>query len=408
MSHTSPASLSWVMHNHNQLVGRKCRNCERAYPCDDNLLQRSLFVASHKLFPEDGEDEDEDDDSDGTEVHSPNYVPASPVDDDNTVADEAAADVREADVREAVGAEGDTVDAFATDISADISCDICYNTRHPNSFYMNAPCACHIKMCLACSMLIQKCPMCRQALRNNLIGADVTLSIAPTDMDDEQLANPLRHPDDDESSSSSDTVYHDDEDDNDNDEASSDDDSSESVVVFELNNRSIEHSVMPFLMPRIESVSAQIARFSLSSEVVREHLRANLISTLSYSMSYEWIRTAYGSMSTLYTWPDAQSDAQGNYLLCVPHVILTSLFQTLICGIRALLTLNKVNRHTGIIKVARAICMSLRRTQRLEDMGFAAKLNWMEENDIVNVAINVIRKSKRHSTSYERLLISWS
>jgi hypothetical protein len=41
-------------------------------------------------------------------------------------------------------------------------------------------------------------------------------------------------------------------------------------------------------------------------------------------------------------------------------------------------------------------------------MGFAAKLNWMEENDIVNVAINVIRKSKRHSTSYERLLISWS
>jgi hypothetical protein len=250
--------------------------------------------------------------------------------------------------------------------------------------------------------------MCRQALRNNLIGADVTLSIAPTDMDDEQLANPLRHPDDDESSSSSDTVYHDDEDDNDNDEASSDDDSSESVVVFELNNRSIEHSVMPFLMPRIESVSAQIARFSLSSEVVREHLRANLISTLSYSMSYEWIRTAYGSMSTLYTWPDAQSDAQGNYLLCVPHVILTSLFQTLICGIRALLTLNKVNRHTGIIKVARAICMSLRRTQRLEDMGFAAKLNWMEENDIVNVAINVIRKSKRHSTSYERLLISWS
>jgi hypothetical protein len=46
--------------------------------------------------------------------------------------------------------------------------------------------------------------------------------------------------------------------------------------------------------------------------------------------------------------------------------------------------------------------------QQLEDMSFAAKLNWMEENDIINVAINVMRKSKRHSTSFERLLISWT
>lgn len=403
MSHTTPASLSWVMHNHNQLVGRNCRNCNKPYPCDDNLLQRSLFVTSHKLFPADGEGEDNESDAD-EEIPSPNYIPASPVDDDAASEENNMKEPRAPTTEDAVlAAPVEDVVVSCTDST----CDICYNTRHSNSFYMNAPCACHIKMCLACSMLIQKCPMCRKALRGNLIGADVSLSIAPTDMDDDQLANPLREQQD-ESSSSSDTVYHDDDDDSDDDNSSGNDESSESLVVFELNNRSIEHSGMPFLMPRIETVGAQIARYSLSSAVVREHLRADLISTMSYNTSYEWIRTAYSSMSTLYTWPDAQADDRGNYLLCVPYAILTSLFQTLIGGIRALLTLNKVNRHTGIIKVARAICMSLRRMQRLEDMPFAAQLNWMEENDIVNVAINVMRKSKRHSTSFERLLISWS
>jgi hypothetical protein len=313
--------------------------------------------------------------------------------------DRRSVDVAERDRRSVDVAERDrrSVD--------DTTCDICYNTRRSNSFYMNAPCACHIKMCLACSMLIEKCPMCRKALRGNLIGADVSLSISPTDMDDDQLANPMRQPDD-ESSSSSDTVF--DDDDSEDENSGDDDDSSENVVIFELNNRSIEHSGMPFLMPRIETVDAQIARFSLSSAVVREHLRPDLISTMSYNTSYDWIREAYTSMSTLYTWPDAQADERGNYLLCVPYAILTSLFQTLIRGIRALLTLNKLNRHTGIVKVARAICMSLRRMQQLEDMSFAAKLNWMEENDIINVAINVMRKSKRHSTSFERLLISWT
>ena len=181
------------------------------------------------------------------------------------------------------------------------------------------------------------------------------------------------------------------------------------VVVLLHYNGNIVRTHIPSLLPDLETRAQKVERFSLSPRIVRESLRPDLLSDVSSTMAHTWIKLAYASAAVIYAWEKTGVDTRGNMSVSIPVQLLQDLFQYFTCGLRALITLNKLKRHITIVKLAYVICITLRKAMRVSRtrLTFEENLNWLEENDVLNVAMSMLRKARRHSTSYERLLTEW-
>lgn len=183
----------------------------------------------------------------------------------------------------------------------------------------------------------------------------------------------------------------------------------QSVVVLLHYNGNIVRTHIPSLLPDLETRVQKVERFSLSPRIVRESLRPDLLRDVSSTTAHTWLKLAYASAAVIYAWEGTGVDTRGNMSVSMPVQLLQDLFQYFTCGLRALITLNKLKRHITIVKLAFVICITLRKAMRVSHtrLTFAENLNWLEENDILNAALSMLRNAKRHSTSYERLLTEW-
>jgi hypothetical protein len=181
------------------------------------------------------------------------------------------------------------------------------------------------------------------------------------------------------------------------------------TVVLLHYNGNIVRTHIPSLLPQLETETEFKRRLSLDPRVVRETLRGDLLVDVSQTMASMWVKLAYASAAVIYSWEGTGVDDRGNLSVSMPVQLLQDLFQFFTRGMRALITLNKLKRHLTIVKLAYIICITLRKAMRVNRtrLTFAENLNWLEENDVLNEAMSMLRKAKRHSTSYERLKTVW-
>ena len=181
------------------------------------------------------------------------------------------------------------------------------------------------------------------------------------------------------------------------------------TVVLLHYNGNIVRTHIPSLLPQLETETQFKRRLSLDPRVVRETLRGDLLVDVSQTMASMWVKLAYASAAVIYSWEGTGVDDRGNLSVSMPVQLLQDLFQFFTRGMRALITLNKLKRHLTIVKLAYIICITLRKAMRVNRtrLTFAENLNWLEENDVLNEAMSMLRKAKRHSTSYERLKTVW-
>lgn len=260
-------------------------------------------------------------------------------------------------------------------------CDICFNSE--NKLFEKKSCECKIDVCLQCSSRLENCPMCRRPLFSSAPLTTLTL-----EMIDEESTR-----EDDESTATASSSQ---------DEQDTEDDDR---VVMRINTEVAPN--VPLMLPLLETPAERIARLSLDTDVILKNLRHDLVCKLTSSMAYDWVRDAYSSSAVVYSWRDISFQNGGSVTLSITHTILRELFKTFVRGVRALCHLNKVKRHLPVLKLAHVICLTLRKQIQFRNLAFTEKLEWLEENDIINAAISMLRRFKRCSLAHERVLTSW-
>ena len=435
---------NWVNDCHQQLVGYRCKRCKSPYPDRENLIVRALFIQKHKFQ-------------------------LSVLTEKETVVNHVVAAILEsvqAHNQTPTHLNPDEKENSSTMTS--VKCDICFEERQRTVLFDKTTCACSISICMECSFSINHCPLCRVYMRKPTEG-NLCLTIVPpehvvnhriqqeireldnaiADATDNAIAadgnadndgnadsveninslsspNPGHDPEDgpDVSDGDSPDVSDGDEEEEDDDNIDDDDDddeelvdardettriSSSGLIRVTLKHQFLQKKNIPPFLPSIESSQDKIARFSMPPDRVRELLRNDLWCQLSYNTSFEWVKTAYKSCAALHSWEQCAFDGQGNIHLHISIPLLRDFFANFIRALRALVKLNKLEKHVGIVKMAFFICSVLRETYIVQKTKMEARehLNWLEENDILNASIAVLRKTKRPSLAFERLSVEW-
>lgn len=418
---------NWVNDCHQQLVGYACKRCKSPYPDRENLIVRALFIQKHKFQ-------------------------LSVLTEKETVVNHVVAAILESvQVHNQTLTHLNPDEKENTSTMTRVKCDICFEERQRTVLFDKTTCACSISICMECSFSINHCPLCRVYMRKPTEG-NLCLTIVPPEhvvnhrlqqeireLDNaianadsveniNSLSSPNPGPDPEDNPDVSDgdspDVSDGDEEEEDDDNIDDDDDddeelvdardettriSSSGLIRVTLKHQFLQKKNIPPFLPSIESSQDKIARFSMPPDRVRELLRNDLWCQLSYNTSFEWVKTAYKSCAALHSWEQCAFDGQGNIHLHISIPLLRDFFANFIRALRALVKLNKLEKHVGIVKMAFFICSVLRETYIVQKTKMEARehLNWLEENDILNASIAVLRKTKRPSLAFERLSVEW-
>ena len=377
------AACRWLLTTRDQLQHTRCNTCRRAFPCDETLVNQGNFVRRHDLFFKDG---------DG------NAAPAKTM----------------------LKTPESTLDTSSPLV---MSCEICFVTQPIDSRFKKTTCRCNVTICLKCSVRINKCPLCRSPM--HATGETITVAVSAEHLssitsqfvdqstqiiEDTHYARDGGHRDDDtENDASSTQTEVESETSGDDGDGDGDGDrgGGATSVTLTLDGSMQRRVNVPLLLPDLESRAERIARFSQAPEITETRLRADLVCDFSSFQASAWLRSAYASSAVMYSWEDAVYDSDGTLRLTIPTTLLCDIFRNLVRGLRALIFSQKLNRHLGLVKLTHYVCATLREDRNHNSPHAPHRHDWLEENDIVAVAIGMLRRRRTFSTAAERVACRW-
>lgn len=392
----------WLLTTRAQLENTKCNKCRRTFPRDETLVNQGNFVRAHDLFFK------------GTDVVDDAAAKSTLNDEKSSLGllQESAAPV------------DDTMNAPT--LSTPTSCEICFVAQPTHSLFRKTTCRCNVTICLECSVRISKCPLCRSVM--HATGETITVAVSKEHLssitsqfvdqstqiiedtrrggaDPDENPPSSRDEDTENDAVSTETAYESDtSEDEDDDE---DGGGATSSVTLTLDNSMQRRVNIPFMLPDLETRAERITRFSQSPEVTATRLRHDLVCDFSSQQASAWLRSAYASSAVMYSWDDAVYDSEGTLRLTIPTTLLCDIFRNLVRGLRALIFSQKLKRHLGLVKLTHYVCATLREDRCHNSPHAPDRHNWLEENDIVAVAIGTLRRRRTFSTAAERVAVRW-